>query len=202
MNAVKIEEHGRRADGIVRSMLEHSRGAKGERRPIDLNALVEEYVGLAYHGKRAQAIDFNVTIDRDYDEAVGDVEVVPQEIGRVLINLLGNAFDALHGYTGPPPGESNGHYNPTVRVTTRRVAGAVTICIEDNGQGIPVDVRQRIFEPFFTTKPSGSGTGLGLSMSHEIVTQGHGGTLTLESADYAGASFTIKLPADQAVAAS
>ena len=202
MNAMKIEEHGRRADGIVRSMLEHSRGAKGERRPIDLNALVDEYVGLAYHGKRAQAIDFNVTIDRDYDEAVGDVEVVPQEIGRVLINLLGNAFDALYGYTGPPSGESNADYTPTVRVATRRVAGAVTICIEDNGEGIPPDVRQRIFEPFFTTKPSGAGTGLGLSMSHEIVTQGHGGTLTLESADHAGASFTIKLPADQAVAAS
>lgn len=202
INAMKIEEHGRRADGIVRSMLEHSRGAKGERRPVDLNALVDEYVGLAYHGKRAQAIDFNVTIDRDYDEAVGDVEVVPQEIGRVLINLLGNAFDALYGYTGPPSGDSNAEYTPTVRVVTRRVAGAVTICIEDNGQGIPPDVRQRIFEPFFTTKPSGAGTGLGLSMSHEIVTQGHGGTLTLESADSAGASFTIKLPANQPVAAS
>ncbi len=202
MNAGKIEEHGRRADAIVRSMLDHSRGAQGERRTVDLNALVEEYVGLAYHGKRAQASDFNVTIDRDYDDSVGDVEVVPQEIGRALINLLGNAFDALHSYTGPPSERTNGHYNPTVRVATRRSAGAVTISIEDNGPGVPATVSERIFEPFFTTKPSGSGTGLGLSMTHEIVTQGHGGTLTLESSEHAGAAFIIKLPAVQTPATS
>jgi signal transduction histidine kinase len=194
LNNAKIEEHGRRADGIVRSMLEHSRGSTGERRSVDLNALVEEYVGLAYHGKRAQMMDFNAAIVRDYDDAVGDVEIVPQEIGRVLINLLGNAFDASQEYAERVSG-TNGEYSPTVRVKTRRNGSSVKIQIEDNGSGVPADLRERIFEPFFTTKPSGSGTGLGLSMSFDIVTQGHGGTLTVENADPHGANFVITLPA-------
>ncbi len=194
INGDKIEEHGRRADAIVRSMLDHSRGASGQRRSVDLNTLVDEYVGLAYHGKRAQSADFTVRLERDYDESVGEVTLVPQEIGRVIVNILGNAFDAVQEHHEQSSGDGDGQYTPTVRVQTRRIDGSCIIRVEDNGPGIPEDLRQRIFEPFFTTKPAGSGTGLGLSLSHEIVTQGHGGTLTVESDGRAGAAFVITLP--------
>ena len=190
LNSLKITEHGKRADGIVRSMLEHSRGAKGERRPTDVNAFLEEYVNLAFHGMRAQRAEFNCTLERDYDEQAGMVEMVPQEMGRVLINLLNNAFYAVHEKRL----SADGTYQPTVSVSTRREDGHVTIRIRDNGSGIPEEVRQRIFEPFFTTKPTGSGTGLGLSLSYEIVTQGHRGKMSVESEEGAYSVFSVMLP--------
>ncbi len=189
-NAEKIEEHGRRADGIVRAMLQHSRGKPGERHPADLNELIAEYVNLAYHGMRARQTDFNVTLDRHFDEAVGRVEVVPQELGRVLINLLNNAFYAVHERAQQ---DAEG-YRPTVRVQTRRVEDHVEIQVEDNGPGIPEAVRAKIFEPFFTTKPTGQGTGLGLSLSYDIVTRGHSGAMTVESEPGAGTTFVVTLP--------
>ena len=171
----------------------HASGATGERRPTPLNKLVEEYVNLAYHGMRAQRLDFNVEVERAYDEAVGAVEMVPQEMGRVLLNLLSNAFYAMHERAA----QGDGPYAPTLRVSTRRADGHVEIRVGDNGPGIPAGVRDRIFEPFYTTKPTGSGnTGLGLSLSYEMVVQGHGGTLAVESTEGEGATFVITLPSD------
>ncbi len=190
-NAAKIEAHGRRADAIVRQMMEHARSASGERRPVDLNALVEEYTNLAYHGMRARHPDFNATLNQSFAEDAGEVEIVSQEIGRVLINLLDNAFDAVRARkTSGADG-----YLPSVTVTTERRDGKVEIRVADNGLGMPEAVRAKVFEPFFTTKPTGQGTGLGLSMSYDIVTQGHGGTLTVESEEGRGATFTLALPA-------
>ncbi|RMF57410.1 MAG: GAF domain-containing protein [Bacteroidetes bacterium] len=190
-NAAVIATHGKRADAIVQSMMAHARGGESRRETVDVNAYVDEYLGLAYHGQRARVPDFNAEIIRDFDEAAGRLELMPQEIGRVLLNLLGNAFDALHEHTSKHPGT----YAPKLTVTTRRENGHVAIHVADNGPGIPDEVRAHIFEPFFTTKPTGSGTGLGLSLSHDIVTQGHGGTLTVESTPGAGATFVVTLPA-------
>jgi len=190
LNTKKIEEHGQRADGIVRSMMQHARAGSGEREMVDLNALVAEHIALAYHGKRAQIPDFNAEIERDLGADVGKVEVVPQDLGRVLLNLLGNAFDAVRERAA----QVNGQYAPTVKISTRRVGDAVEIRVADNGSGIAEEVREKIFEPFFTTKPTGSGTGLGLSLSYDIVTQGHGGTLTVESEEGEGSHFIILLP--------
>jgi signal transduction histidine kinase len=190
-NAAKIEEHGKRADAIVRQMMEHARIGGGERRAVGVNALVEEYANHAFHGARARRPDFTVDIDLDLDADVGEATLIPQEIGRVLINLLDNAFDAVRERAvveGPP-------FRPAVRVATRRSDGAVEIRVEDNGPGIPDAVRARIFEPFFTTKPSGQGTGLGLSLAYDIVTQGHRGTLAVESVGGEGANFRLVLPA-------
>jgi two-component system NtrC family sensor kinase len=198
-NADKIYEHGHRADGIVRNMLEHSRSTKGERQPTEVNALVEEYAGLAYHGMQAQDSTFNVMIARDYDAAAETVAMVPQEIGRVLLNLLNNAFYAVHEKADAGKemrGEAEAGYTPTVTLSTRRRDDTVEIRVADNGPGIDRDRREKIFEPFFTTKPTGSGTGLGLSLSYDIVTQGHGGTLTVESEEGQGATFVITLPID------
>jgi len=189
LNASKIDHHGKRADAIVKSMLQHSRGGSGTRETVDLNALVEEYVGLAYHGKRAQSSGFDVEIERDYAPDVGSVELVPQDIGRVILNLIGNAFDAVSEST-----ESDAARNPRVRVETHRTRNALRITISDNGPGIPQGIRVRLFEPFFTTKPAGQGTGLGLSLSHDIVTQGHGGSLEVDDAPGGGAAFTIQIP--------
>ncbi len=191
-NAARIAHHGKRADDIVRSMMQHARGGTGEHAPTAINTLVEEYVNLAYHGMRASRPDFTVEVERAYDEAVDRVELVPQEIGRVLLNLLGNAFDAVYEHAA----RISGDYAPTVKVSTRQVNGKVEIQVSDNGPGIPTEVRDRIFEPFFTTKPTGTGTGLGLSLSYDIVTQGHGGTLTVESIEREGATFVITLPSD------
>ena len=190
-NAQKISEHGQRADGIVRGMLEHSRGKAGERRSLDVNALVDEYVNLAFHGMRASQTDFNATLDRHYDEAAGEVALVPQDVGRVLLNLLNNAFYAVHQRRLA----LDGAFEPSVSVSTRALGGGVEIRVEDNGGGIPASIRDRIFEPFFTTKPTGAGnTGLGLSLSYEIVTQGHGGTLSVESQEGEGTVFIVTLP--------
>jgi signal transduction histidine kinase len=189
-NALKIREQGRRADALVRAMVQHASGGTGEREALQVNTMVEEYVNLAYHGMRAQAPGFNVAIVRDYDEAAGSAAWVSQEIGRVLINLLNNAFYAVHERAK----HANGTYEPTVTISTRRAEGGVEIRVADNGPGIPAAVRERIFEPFYTTKPTGSGTGLGLSLSYEIVVQDHGGTMTLETESARGATFIVTLP--------
>ncbi len=189
-NAQRIEHHGRRADSIVRGMMQHARTGEGRRETVRFNALVEEHVALAYHGRRAQTPGFSVTLDTTYADDVGLVEVVPQDLGRVLINLVSNAFDAVATHAS----EAEGGYQPTVCVTTRRAAdGGVEVLVDDNGTGIPEDVQARIFEPFFTTKPAGQGTGLGLSMSHEIV-ESHGGRLRVEQSARGGAAFIVWLP--------
>jgi signal transduction histidine kinase len=192
-NAAKIEEHGRRADAIVRAMMDHARGGSGERRSVALNGLVEEYARHAYHALRARHPAFAVTLDLDLAEDAGEVEVVPQDIGRVLLNLLGNAFDAVRARAA----EAEGTYAPAVRVVTRRTDEGVEVRVEDNGCGMPAEVQARAFEPFFTTKPTGTGTGLGLSMSYDVVTQGHGGTLTVESEPGVGSTFAMTLPNGQ-----
>ena len=191
-NAAKIEEHGRRADAIVRAMMEHARSGSGERRPVKFNALVEEYAGLAYHGMRARHPEFEATLDLDLADDAGEVKIEPQEIGRVLINLIDNALDAVRTRAA----EAADSYVPTVTVSTKRANGQAEVHVADNGPGMEEAVRAKVFEPFFTTKPTGQGTGLGLSMSYDIVTQGHGGTLAVESAEGEGATFVLALPAD------
>ena len=189
-NAAKIESHGRRADAIVRSMMEHARSGGGERQLVDLNALVKEYAGLAHHGMRARHPEATVSLDLQLDDAAGTVELAPQEIGRVLINLLDNAFDAVRQRAR----ETEGDYTPTVTVATQRDEAGVQVRVIDNGMGIAPEVAAKVFEPFFTTKPTGQGTGLGLSMSYDIVTLGHGGTLAVEGLPGEGATFTMTLP--------
>jgi signal transduction histidine kinase len=189
-NERMINEHGRRADGIVHAMMQHASAGSNQREATDLNALVSDHIDLAYHGKRALHPDFAVDIQRDLCGDVGTVDVVPKEIGRVLLNLLGNAFDAVRERTI----SVNGQYTPTVRVTTLQRNGRLEIRVSDNGPGIPAGIREKIFEPFFTTKPAGSGTGLGLSLSYDIVTQGHGGSLDLESNGGDETTFIVTLP--------
>ncbi|MDX1418563.1 MAG: ATP-binding protein [Rubricoccaceae bacterium] len=190
LNTEKIAEHGWRADGIVKSMLAHSRMSPGEHEPTDLNALLEEYVGLAYHGMRARH-PFEVEIERQYDDALEPIPVVPQELGRVFLNLLANAFDALRAHAA----DAGDGFTPRLRVSTRRTPDGAVVYVTDNGPGMPRKVVERVFEPFFTTKPSGEGTGLGLSLAYEIVTQGHGGTLDVRSREGEGTVFSITLPA-------
>jgi len=188
-NVAKINEHGKRADDIVRSMLEHSRSGVGERRDVDVNALLAEFANLAYQGFRSQDSAFNVTIETSYDPTVGLVPLVPQEIGRVFLNLINNACYAARARR-QRLGE---RFSPTLRLTTRRIGDQVEIRVRDNGDGVPDVVREKIFNPFFTTKPPGEGTGLGLSISYEIV-QSHGGTLALDTAPGSHTEFIITLP--------
>jgi signal transduction histidine kinase/HAMP domain-containing protein len=190
-NLTKIAEHGRRADGIVTSMLLHSRGGSGERRKADLNALVEEALNLAFHGARAQDRSFNITLERDYDASIGALEMVPQDITRVLLNLFGNGFYAANKRrieAGDPA------FEPVLKVTTRDLGDQVEIRVRDNGAGMPPEVRSKLFTPFFTTKPTGEGTGLGLSISYEIVVQQHGGTITVDTRRGEFTEFTLRLP--------
>ncbi|NNF59425.1 MAG: GHKL domain-containing protein [Rhodothermaceae bacterium] len=189
-NTSKIAEHGMRADGIVKSMLAHSRTSPGEKRSVDVNKLLNEYVGLAYHGMRAQHSGFNVEFERDLDEELSPIPMVPEEIGRVFLNLLDNAFDAVRTRAE----QDGATYAPKIRVVTRREPDGVAIRIADNGTGIPAAVKERVFEPFFTTKSSGEGTGLGLSLSYEIITQGHGGTMVMETGEGTGTAFVLTLP--------
>ena len=190
-NLAKIAEHGRRADGIVTSMLAHSRGTVGERQSVDLNGLVEEALNLAYHGARARDQSFNITLERNFAPAIAPVELVPQDMTRVLLNLFGNGFYAANKRRGAA---ANGGFKPTLAVTTRDLGAQVEIRVRDNGTGIPPEIRDRLFQPFFTTKPTGEGTGLGLSISYDIVTQQHGGTIAVDSAVGAFTEFTIRLP--------
>jgi two-component system NtrC family sensor kinase len=190
-NLDKIAEHGRRADNIVKSMLEHSRDSSGERRSVDLNCLIEEALNLAYHGARAQDQSFNVTLERDFANAIPAVELVPQDITRVCLNLFSNGF-----YAGTKRQRESGDpkCKPTLKVVTRDLGDAVEIRVRDNGTGIPPEIKDKLFQPFFTTKPTGEGTGLGLSISYDIVTQQHGGTIAVDSRVGEFTEFTVRLP--------
>jgi len=198
-NLTKIAEHGRRADGIVKSMLEHSRGASGERREVDLNALVEEALNLAYHGARAQDQNFNITLQRDFDRDVMPVELVPQDVTRVFLNLFGNGFYAAENRRRRA---ADAAFHPELKVTTREFGRGVEVRVRDNGIGIPPEIRDKLFQPFFTTKPTGEGTGLGLSISYDIVTQQHGGTIEVDSVAGEFTEFTIRLPRRAPVSAT
>jgi signal transduction histidine kinase len=189
-NMEKIVEHGRRADGIVRSMLQHSRGGSDDWQPTDLNALVEEALNLAYHGARAQDPNFNITVEHELDLNLAPVDAVPQELTRVLLNLISNGFYAANKRSR----EGDRTYRPALKVTTRGFDGSVEVRVRDNGIGIPPEDRDKLFQPFFTTKPTGEGTGLGLSISYEIVTQQHGGTITVDSEVGDFTEFTVRLP--------
>ncbi len=191
-NLEKIAEHGKRADNIVKSMLEHSRGVSGERREVDLNNLIEEALNLAYHGARAQNQDFNISLERDYARGLRPIELAPQEITRVFLNLFGNGFYAANKRARA---NGNGSFRPVLAVATREAEDdAVEVRVRDNGTGIPPEIRDKLFQPFFTTKPTGEGTGLGLSISYDIVTQQHGGTITVESELGSFTEFTVRLP--------
>src|SRR6201984_2652404 len=190
-NLEKIAEHGRRADNIVKSMLEHSRGSSGERRSVDLNGLIEEALNLAYHGARAQDASFNVTLERDFAASLKPIELVPQDVTRVCLNLIGNGFYAT---TNRRKEGSDPKFKPTLKVSTRDLGDAVEIHIRDNGIGIAPEIKDKLFQPFFTTKPTGEGTGLGLSISYDIVTQQHGGTIGVDSRVGEFTEFTIRLP--------
>jgi signal transduction histidine kinase len=191
-NLSKIAEHGRRADGIVKSMLLHSRGGSGERQNVDINSLIEEALNLAYHGARAQDKEFNITIERDLDPNFGPIELVPQDITRVFLNLFGNGFYAAK--KRQQDDKVSADYRPVLRVTTRDLGDQVEARVRDNGVGVPADVQAKMFTPFFTTKPTGEGTGLGLSISYDIVTQQRGGTITVESRVNEFTEFVIRLP--------
>jgi two-component system NtrC family sensor kinase len=190
-NLDKINEHGRRADGIVRGMLEHSRGSSGERREVDLNVLVDEALNLAYHGARAQDQNFSVTLQREFGAGIAPITLAPQDVTRVLLNLFSNGFHAARERQRT---EAACGFEPTLQVSTRDTVGAVEIRVRDNGIGIPSEIRDRLFQPFFTTKPPGEGTGLGLSMSYDIITQQHGGSISVDSKVGEYSEFTVWLP--------
>jgi signal transduction histidine kinase/ligand-binding sensor domain-containing protein len=194
-NEQKINHHGKRADAIIKGMLQHSRISSGQKEPTDINALSEEYLRLAYHGLRAKDKSFNATINTDYDNTIGKVNIIPQEIGRVILNLITNSF-----YTVTEKRKQAGDgYEPVVTVSTKRLGsssgngGKVEIKVKDNGNGIPHKVLDKIFQPFFTTKPTGQGTGLGLSLSYDII-KAHGGELSVETKEGEGSEFIIQLP--------
>lgn len=188
-NLAKINHHGNRASGIVKSMLEHSRTSTGEKQLTDLNVLTDEYLRLSYHGLRAKDKTFNCALDTQF-EPLTKLEVIPQDLGRVLLNLFNNAFYAV----GERQKQGEPGYQPTVSVKTSQQEGQVQIKIRDNGTGIPEAVLAKIFQPFFTTKPTGEGTGLGLSLSYDIITKGHGGSLLVKSQQGLGTEFIIELP--------
>jgi signal transduction histidine kinase len=189
-NEQKINHHGKRADSIVKGMLQHSRTSTGIKEPTDINALADEYFRLAYHGLRAKDKSFNATMKTDYDTSMAKLNVIPQDIGRVILNLITNAFYAV---TEKKKHQTNG-YDPVVLVTTKKQGDHVMISVKDNGEGVPQKVLDKIFQPFFTTKPTGKGTGLGLSMSYDIVIKGHSGDIKVESTEGEGAEFIITLP--------
>ena len=189
-NLEKINHHGKRADGIVKGMLQHSRSSSGTKEPTDINALADEYFRLAYHGLRAKDKSFNATMVSDFDDNIDHVNVIPQDIGRVILNLITNAFYVVD--EKKKSGIEN--YEPTVTVRTKKGVKNIEIQVTDNGNGIPEKILNKIFEPFFTTKPTGKGTGLGLSMSYDIVTKGHGGELKVNTTQNKGTEFIIILP--------
>ena len=185
----KINHHGKRADAIVKGMLQHSRSSSGIKEPTDINALADEYLRLAYHGLRAKDKSFNATMKTDFDETIGNINIIPQDIGRVILNLITNAFYAV---TEKKKQQPDG-YEPTVSVSTKKLSDKVEIKVKDNGNGIPSKVLDKIFQPFFTTKPTGQGTGLGLSLSYDIV-KAHGGELKVETKEGEGSEFIIQIP--------
>ena len=188
-NLGKINHHGKRADAIVKGMLQHSRSSSGQKELTDINALANEYLRLAYHGLRAKDKSFNATIKTDLDETIGNINIVPQDIGRVILNLITNAF-----YTVSEKKKQAGEdYEPTVLLSTKKVNGIVEIKVSDNGNGIPQKVLDKIFQPFFTTKPTGQGTGLGLSLAYDTI-KAHGGEIKVESKEGKGSEFIIQMP--------
>ena len=192
-NLEKILHHGKRADGIVKGMLQHSRTSSGQKESTDFNALADEYLRLAYHGLRAKDKSFNATMKTEYDESIGNINIIPQDIGRVILNLITNAFYAA---SLPPQGgipDPDHKHNPTVWISTKRTGDKVFISVRDNGPGIPQKILDKIFQPFFTTKPTGQGTGLGLSLSYDIV-KAHGGELKVETKEGEGTTFIISIP--------
>ena len=190
-NLEKVVQHGKRADGIVKNMLLHSREGSGEHRIVDINALVEESLNLAYHGARAEKQGFNITLERSFDAGAGEADLFPQEITRVLLNLIVNGFYAATKRKAEAGG--NG-YEPTLTAATRSLGDSVEIRIRDNGTGIPPDVKEKMFNPFFTTKPAGEGTGLGLSLSHDIVVKQHGGSIEVDTRPGEFTEFRVILP--------
>jgi two-component system, NtrC family, sensor kinase len=192
-NQEKINQHGKRADAIVKGMLQHSRSSSGVKELTNINALADEYLRLAYHGLRAKDQSFNATMKTDFDKSIGNINIIPQDIGRVLLNLYNNAFYAV---TEKKKQLGEG-YEPTITVTTALIpplgGGGTEIRVTDNGNGIPQKVVDKIFQPFFTTKPTGQGTGLGLSLSYDIV-KAHGGELKVETKEGEGSEFIIQLP--------
>jgi signal transduction histidine kinase len=188
-NLSKINHHGKRAGDIVRGMLQHSRSSSGQKEPTDINALADEYLRLAYHGLRAKDKSFNATMNTDYDQSIGSIKIIPQDIGRVILNLITNAFYVVNEKA--KSGIEN--YKPTVSVSTKKIGDKILINVKDNGNGIPQKILDKIFQPFFTTKPTGQGTGLGLSLSYDII-KAHGGEVKVESQLNNGADFIITLP--------
>jgi len=190
-NELKISHHGKRAEGIVKGMLQHSRTNSGEKEPTDINMLADEYLRLSYHGLRAKDKSFNADFKTNFDESMPKVKVITQDLGRVILNLINNAFYAVSSFA---EASEDKDYKPTVKVATKKIGDNIEISVIDNGAGIPNDIKDKIFQPFFTTKPTGSGTGLGLSMSYDIITKGHGRELKVESKEGAGSAFIINLP--------
>ena len=190
-NLGKVVQHGKRADAIVKNMLLHSRQGSGEHRPVDINALVDESLNLAYHGARAEKQGFNITLERSFDPTAGEVDLFPQEITRVLLNLISNGFYAA---TKRKAEANGGDYEPTLAAATKNLGDRVEIRIRDNGTGIPPEVKEKLFNPFFTTKPAGEGTGLGLSISHDIIVKQHGGSIEVDTRPGEFTEFRIVLP--------
>jgi signal transduction histidine kinase len=188
-NEDKIEQHGKRADAIVKSMLQHSRVSSGKKELTDINALCEEYSRLAYHGYRAKDKSFNAKLETDFDQQISPIQAISPDIGRVILNLVNNAFYEVTEKNKLPSDD----YTPIVTVLTKKVSNKIEICVKDNGRGIPEQARDKIFQPFFTTKPAGQGTGLGLSLSYDII-KAHGGTLGINSTEGKGSEFIILLP--------
>ncbi len=195
-NLEKINHHGKRADAIVKGMLQHSRTTSSTKEPTDINKLTDEYLRLAYHGFRAKDKSFNATLKTDLDESIGKINIIPQDMGRVLLNLITNAFYATNEKTKLTAHSSKliaSHYEPTVTIGTKKLNNKIEISIADNGNGIPSSIKDKIFQPFFTTKPTGQGTGLGLSLAYDIV-KAHGGELKVETIEEEGTTFIIQLP--------
>jgi len=188
-NEDKINQHGKRADAIVKGMLQHSSSGSGVKEPTDINALADEYLRLAYHGLKAKDKTFNATMKTDFDESIGKFNIIPQDIGRVILNLISNAFYAVNERSK----QGAAGYEASVEVRTRKEGNRVLITVKDNGNGIPQKILDKIFQPFFTTKPTGQGTGLGLSLSYDIV-KSHGGELRVETKEGEGSAFVVKLP--------
>ena len=188
-NEHKINHHGKRADAIVKGMLQHSRSSSAIKELTDLNALADEYLRLSYHGLRAKDKSFNATINTDFDDTINEINIIPQDIGRVILNLLTNAFYAVNEKKQQQPEG----YGPTVSVSTKRVGDKVEVKVADNGNGISQKILDKIYQPFFTTKPTGQGTGLGLSLSYDII-KAHGGDIKVETNQGEGTTFTIQFP--------
>jgi signal transduction histidine kinase len=189
-NLIKIAHHGKRADAIVKGMLQHSQSSSGIKTPTNINLLADEYLRLAYNGLRVKDKAFTARLETEFDNTLGNISIIPQDLGRVMLNLINNGFYAVK----EKKKLSGNDYVPTVWVKTKRTPEGVEIGVSDNGNGIPETAKEKIFQPFFTTKPTGQGTGLGLSLSYDIIVKGHGGTLKVKSDEGQGSDFTVFIP--------